>query len=745
MASESAGRAWEKSQKPAKSPKIPAARASSQGHGSRESDLSPAEITRIQTDYDELVAEAKISQQKFMTRMHGAAPHDMRPSDLVTQTIKSEDWPRLVAQGMTLMRPGDGPDRLHSRRLEVVSQLANAERGRHSMKPNKSSKEYARTKAVLDVHKTSAGFAKYIRSQRQQSAVRILKPGHMSNRVGYMRTASAYMSTVENVDPFRLVWNYLESTKDLHVEEERMRNLAQFFRWKHPGAGVAAQAMSHYRQFHKTVLGVRVPEFQLLANDLRLFAHEDSHAPQRLRKVQAAIQPIHVFQLGKSSETEVFDPPSGWHMSTNQKLEELVFWVVSTMAFAHHYRIESLMRGKTYDPRLHFSVKWLRPIETLLNGQDTTLTQCEVKTPTEVARLPILVYLEDKNPQCWAYAYQTLRQFDPIDDEDEDVSAFRIDSSGNPPDYEWFMSMLKDRTSKAGMSESIKLDGRCFRRGASNAMDALRVPEPLQEKLGTWVPGSKARKRYKTPIRHDARSVQRRLLQMPRYSILTDDVGFLKEPLSASAGIYRDDTEVVHSKPTASSVDTTQWGLSSVAEEPLERPAPPSGGRQDTEASLMPPPSQQRQLRLKNGQLGLGRPQAPPSVNASSTTQPSPGAPTASAQNQPTETATASRGNTGIRGPPGPVQILPANHALQGFVVGPQPPGAKSLCLEWQFNWNHDFWRCPHKQGHRCHFCGVHGGYGHSGLDCTKGGASAVREFAESHHVLLNTPKNGKK
>ena len=27
---------------------------------------------------------------------------------------------------------------------------------------------------------------------------------------------------------------------------------------------------------------------------------------------------------------------------------------------------------------------------------------------------------------------------------------------------------------------------------------------------------------------------------------------------------------------------------------------------------------------------------------------------------------------------PGPVQILPANHALQGFVVGPQPPGEKS-------------------------------------------------------------------
>ena len=96
--------------------------------------------------------------------------------------------------------------------------------------------------------------------------------------------------------------------------------------------------------------------------------------------------------------------------------------------------------------------------------------------------------------------------------------------------------------------------------------------------------------RYKTPIRHDARSVQRRLLQMPRYSILADDVGFLREPLSASAGIYRDDTEVVHSQPTASSVDTTQWGLSSVAEEPHKRPAPPRGRSQETETSLMPPP-----------------------------------------------------------------------------------------------------------------------------------------------------------
>ena len=271
--------------------------------------------------------------------------------------------------------------------------------------------------------------------------------------------------------------------------------------------------------------------------------------------------------------------------------------------------------------------------------------------------------------------------FDPIDDEDEDVSAFRFDSSGNPLDYDWFMSMLKDRTPKTGMGESIKLDGRCFRRGAANAMDALRVPEPLQEKLGTWVPGSKARKRSRTPIRHDARSVQRRLQQMPRYIILADDLGFLREPLSASAGIYRDNTEVVHSQPTASSVNTTQWGLSSVTEEPHERPAPPCGRSQETETSLMPPPSQQRQPRLTNGQLGLGKSQAPPSTNPSSETQFSRGAPTASAQNQFTETAKSSRSNTCPRGPPGPVQILPANHALHGFVVGPQPPGAKLLLL----------------------------------------------------------------
>ena len=71
-----------------------------------------------------------------------------------------------------------------------------------------------------------------------------------------MRTACAYMSTVEEVDPFRECWNYLRNGQELAVEEERMRNMASFFRWKHPAAGVAAQAMSHYKQFHKTVLNV---------------------------------------------------------------------------------------------------------------------------------------------------------------------------------------------------------------------------------------------------------------------------------------------------------------------------------------------------------------------------------------------------------------------------------------------------------------------------------------------------------
>ena len=171
---------------------------------------------------------------------------------------------------------------------------------------------------------------------------------------------------------------------------------------------------------------------------MRLFAHEDSHAPQRLRAVQAAIKPVNVHKLGKYCETEIFHPPNGWHLSHSQKPAELVFWVIATMAFAHHYIIDSLTRGDTFDPRLHFSGKWLRPIEKLKNGEDTTIIQCEVKTPTEAAILPILVYMEDANPQCWAYACQKLRGYDPISEAEEDVSAFRIDGTGNPPDFEWF-------------------------------------------------------------------------------------------------------------------------------------------------------------------------------------------------------------------------------------------------------------------------------------------------------------------
>ena len=142
------------------------------------------------------------------------------------------------------------------------------------------------------------------------------------------------------------------------------------------------------------------------------------------------------------------------------------------------------------------------------------------------------------------------------------------------------MTMLKDRSAETGMNKSVKMDARIFRRGASNAMDAMKVPDDLQERLGTWVRGSQARKKYKTPIRHDARNVQQRLLKMPQYIILTDDVGFLREPLGAATGVYRDDAEVVHHPPTASAINTTQWGLSRESSEPSSEHAPPRAADQ---------------------------------------------------------------------------------------------------------------------------------------------------------------------
>ena len=153
---------WEKSQRKSNPARKPRKFGINPESDSRASNLSQPEIVKIQSDYDELVASAKLSQQQYMARTHGDASSNDRPSEAVTATITHADLPRLVTQGMTLMRPSDGPDKVHNRRLEVNSQLSDAERGKHSMRPNKSKREYDIIKAVLDQFQTPAGLKKFV-------------------------------------------------------------------------------------------------------------------------------------------------------------------------------------------------------------------------------------------------------------------------------------------------------------------------------------------------------------------------------------------------------------------------------------------------------------------------------------------------------------------------------------------------------------------------------------------------------
>ena len=435
------------------------------------------------------------------------------PKSSSARTTRGSDGQHRSAKEETMRRTLDSMER--------------AERGKVLIPPNRSNPSHNSWFSEL----TSAEeVRKVLTTAMARTASATLSAKYLDNRHSYLTGYSSFMREVVHQSPWRLTWAGDLTKREVFREESWQLAYAHYNRIRYETAQSVAEAATHVRQFHLVNLQLVQPNFVRLSNLLRLLRLQGKRRNgDRQRRRRPTLKPKHVLALCTMCERH----SQNTELSLADRVSWAVLGVIISGGFQLLYRVGELAVGASFDPKLHFTVAWLRVLETLLEGEDALLFHSKRKVENEFTaeQFPVLC---DRSPANFVTAYQNLRHIRPGRPDEE--CAFAL-ASGLPPTAAWVCESLRTLMRALFPDEAHGMDytDHCLRRGGEVLMVYLKVDPKLQEQMGCWSADSTSRQLYMARVRQTLVSIQRGMFAHD-YDLMQDDFQFVDDvPRGAAA------------------------------------------------------------------------------------------------------------------------------------------------------------------------------------------------------------------